>query len=219
MANRDNRNYYEIQLDNKQLIFIFLIAIVICAVFFLIGVKVGKSAKELEYSLASTDSAEKIQNNLPAPGEETKEKESPQQPESFDFHQLPEESPKESKFKPQVQTKEETKQKETLSEKQPPTKTPETSKEEEKTPEALTGIRYSVQVMSTSFRDKALDLRKKLEGKNYPAFVRQVKDSQGKIVYKVRVGSFSDRTKANAMLQKLKVEEKIADAWIAQDKP
>lgn len=217
MVNRDDRNYYEIQLDNKQLIFIFLIAIVICAVFFLIGVKVGKNAKELKYSLASTDSPEEIQTSLPTAEKEEKEKEAPQQPENFAFHQLPEESPKEVEFKPQPQIKEEAKQK--VSEKQPPVTKPDTSKEETKKQEVLTDVRYSVQVMSTSFREKALDLRKKLEDKKYPAFIRQVIDSQGKVIYKVRVGSFSDKAKAREMLQKLKVQEKIVDAWISQDKP
>jgi cell division protein FtsN len=219
MTNRDDRNYYEIQLDNKQLIFIFLIAIVICAVFFLIGVKVGKNAKELEYSLAKTSALPGEQTDLPITEKENKEEASSEKKISPTFYQLSEKTTKESDFKPQPQKDEKSQEKkteETKVEKSKPADISTTAKEKE---EPSKDIRYSVQVMSTSYKDKALAMRDSLKAKNYPAFIRQIQESAGKIVYKVRVGSFSTSAEARELLQRLKIQEKITDAWVAQDTP
>jgi len=71
--------------------------------------------------------------------------------------------------------------------------------------------------MSTSYKDKALAMRDRLKAKNHPAFIRQIQESAGKVVYKVRVGSFSTSAEARDLLQRLKIQEKITDAWVAQD--
>ena len=217
MANREESNYYEIQLDNKQLIFIFLIAIVICGVFFLIGVKVGKSAKELEYSVTKADLTPKKQEPLPEPEEG---KEALEQSKDLSFYQLTEKTPEEKKVEPQPPTSQEVKKKEEakISEKKPPKETPVLPKTTEEKKEVPSELRYSVQVMASSDRVKVLAMRDRLKAKNYPAFVLPIEDSQGNIVYKVRVGSFSDKAKASQMLQSLKLKEKITDAWITSNR-
>jgi cell division septation protein DedD len=213
MTNHDDRNYYEIQLDNKQLIFIFLIAIVICAVFFLIGVKVGKNAKELEYSLAKTNALPKEQADLPVTEKKDKNETSPEEKINPTFYQLSEKTAKESDFKPQAQKSEEPE------EKKPEPKPVETNTTTIEKEVPLQEVRYSVQVMSTSYKDKALAMRDRLKAKNYPTFIRQIKEAGENVVYKVRVGSFATSAEAKDLLQKLKIQENITDAWVAQDTP
>ena len=48
MRDYEEKSYYEIQLDNKQLILVFLAGVTVCALVFILGVMVGKGRKEAE---------------------------------------------------------------------------------------------------------------------------------------------------------------------------
>ncbi|PWT93362.1 MAG: hypothetical protein C5B54_01960 [Acidobacteria bacterium] len=48
MRDYEEKSYYEIQLDNKQLILVFLAGITVCVLIFVLGVMVGKGKKEAE---------------------------------------------------------------------------------------------------------------------------------------------------------------------------
>lgn len=48
MRDYEEKSYYEIQLDNKQLILVFLAGVTVCALVFVLGVMVGKGRKEAE---------------------------------------------------------------------------------------------------------------------------------------------------------------------------
>lgn len=48
MRDYEEKSYYEIQLDNKQLILVFLAGVTVCVLIFVLGVMVGKGKKEAE---------------------------------------------------------------------------------------------------------------------------------------------------------------------------
>lgn len=48
MRDYEEKSYYEIQLDNKQLILVFLASVTVCVLIFVLGVMVGKGKKEAE---------------------------------------------------------------------------------------------------------------------------------------------------------------------------
>ena len=56
MRDYEEKSYYEIQLDNKQLILVFLAGVTVCVLIFILGVMVGKGKKEAE--MASLAKAE-----------------------------------------------------------------------------------------------------------------------------------------------------------------
>jgi cell division protein FtsN len=62
MRDYEEKSYYEIQLDNKQLILVFLAGVTVCVLVFVLGVMVGKGRKEAEIAAASrnTESAAPI---------------------------------------------------------------------------------------------------------------------------------------------------------------
>ncbi|HSP06988.1 MAG TPA: SPOR domain-containing protein [Acidobacteriota bacterium] len=53
MRDYEEKSYYEIQLDNKQLILVFLAGVTVCVLVFILGVMVGKGKKEAEMVSAS----------------------------------------------------------------------------------------------------------------------------------------------------------------------
>ena len=53
MRDYEEKSYYEIQLDNKQLILVFLAAVTVCVLIFVLGVMIGKGQKETEIAAAS----------------------------------------------------------------------------------------------------------------------------------------------------------------------
>ncbi len=55
MRDYEEKSYYEIQLDNKQLILVFLAAVTVCVLIFVLGVMIGKGQKEAEFAAASRE--------------------------------------------------------------------------------------------------------------------------------------------------------------------
>ena len=75
MRDYEEKSYYEIQLDNKQLILVFLAGLVLCVLVFVLGVMVGKGQKEAE--LAAVIRPEPATTTRPEP--DTKMPAQPQQ--------------------------------------------------------------------------------------------------------------------------------------------
>jgi hypothetical protein len=96
MRDYEEKSYYEIQLDNKQLILVFLAGVTVCVLVFILGVMIGKGRKEAEYAAASRNSGsptairpepdleppQEIQAAAPSNKKEKKQKES--EPEEDD---------------------------------------------------------------------------------------------------------------------------------------
>ena len=191
---RDNkRKPYEIQLGNKQLIFIFFIAIVICGLFFMVGVKVGKEAKEVELKVARDYATLGVK---PSPQET-----GGQDVTSPEEITLPE--PDEKETEPQAAP--------------PQVERPSPAGEEEQTRQVTPSVTefYTIQVMAITDRAKAFSVRDNLKNRGYAAYVVTSTGPDDKVTYKVRIGRFATREEAQKVSQQVKEREKL-DTWITR---
>ena len=83
----------------------------------------------------------------------------------------------------------------------------------EAVPPVSAGNEFSVEVMSTSWKARAEEKASALNQKGYQAYVGEKKDEKG-TSYRVRVGRFSDYSKAKDLMGRLKSEMQIT-GWIA----
>ncbi|HSE40739.1 MAG TPA: SPOR domain-containing protein, partial [Acidobacteriota bacterium] len=60
MRDYEEKSYYEIQLDNKQLILVFLAGVTVCVLVFILGVMVGKGRKEAEIAAVKGNSGTQV---------------------------------------------------------------------------------------------------------------------------------------------------------------
>jgi cell division septation protein DedD len=240
MRDYEEKSYYEIQLDNKQLILVFLAGVTVCVLIFVLGVMVGKGKKEAEMASTTrteTSVAAKSQEDMQPPVEakpivekqaaqqksaakETKDK--PKAKEDYSFYDL-DKTETESKISKKDDTKtaavtEKTPQKEKI---QPPpaaAKEPVeasvASKENASANLSETNLpQYTVQVMATASKAKAEQQLEMLKTKGYTAYLDEEKGSGGN-VYKVRIGKFDNSDAAKGVATKLKEELKL-ETWVA----
>jgi len=193
MLQDNEKKPYEIQLGNKQLIFIFFIAIAICGLFFMIGVKVGKEAKEMELKVAREYTTPAM-----SPSAQQTASQDIKSPEEIILPDQEEEKTEPTEAPPQTVK---------------PSPTGQAEPKSQPTP-SLKGL-YTIQVMAISDRTRAFYIRDNLKGKGYPAYVVTTTDPDDKVTYKVRIGRFASREEAQKMAQQVEEREKLA-TWIAQ---
>ncbi len=70
-----------------------------------------------------------------------------------------------------------------------------------------------VQVLATRHEEAAVRLRERLSGRNYPATVISLPDSQGRMLFRVRVGGYHTREEAKRVAVRLENEERLK-TWI-----
>jgi cell division septation protein DedD len=201
----ERRDYYEIQLDNKQLVFLFLLAVVVCGIFFLVGVKVGKDAARLEFEANKVVAqAQKLERDKAVPPSiATTPQKEPEKDTEFGYFKLVEEKKKkEPEKKPELQEKK-----------------AQATEEKEKKPVVVSskptpkGKWYSVQVASTRSQREAASLSDRLKRKGYSAFIEAV-ETKGQRFYKVRVGRFNSQVEAVSLRDTLRIKEGFRDAWV-----
>ena len=124
MRDYEEKSYYEIQLDNKQLILVFLAGVTVCVLIFVLGVMVGKGKKEAEMAASNkveTPTAQKrpqedmqpppeakpIVENKTAPEKKTAQNDAKTKPgEDYSFYDLDKDKPgTESKVTKKGETK------------------------------------------------------------------------------------------------------------------
>ena len=74
---------------------------------------------------------------------------------------------------------------------------------------------FRVQVASTRDAASARRLARRLETKGYPVRIDESPGEDGRTQYKVRVGSYREREPAEALVERIRTEERI-DAWIVK---
>lgn len=197
----EKRDYYEIQLDNKQLVFLFLLAVVVCGIFFLVGVKVGKDAARLEFEANKVVAqAQKLERNKAIATTPQKE---PEKDTEFGYFELVEEKKKkEPEKKPELEEK---KAQATEEKEKKPAVVPSKPVPKKKS--------YSVQVASTTSQREAASLSDRLKRKGYSAFIKAV-EAKGRRSYKVRVGKFNSQLEAVSLRDTLRIKEGFKDAWV-----
>ncbi len=233
MRDYEEKSYYEIQLDNKQLILVFLAAVTVCVLIFVLGVMIGKGQKEAEFAATTRNdknvaSAEPDSNVPQQPlsdiaSEARSDKPAPKEP----LAEKPEPVKEEKKDPPKTYAADEKQQGkyayEDLDKTEP---TPSVEKEksvEEPAPVAIppseeelkptANSRYTVQVMATSSKPKAQEQISRLKSKGYKPFMDESKTGEIS-VFKVRVGRFSDTEEAKEVASRIKSDLKL-ETWVA----
>ncbi len=222
-----DEGFHEIQLNGKQLVFLFMAATVVSVVIFLCGVMVGRGVRVNQPTAeAATESgpgaADEPTRSEPAKGTadpapvpaggaaavpgSTPAPPNPEEDSSY-YDQLTKAEPKQdSKVAPPPE-----KEKKPADSAQP--------REEKPTPPAVnaaavTGDGFVVQVAALRDRTEADAIVKRLAGKGYQAFV--VNPVPGKPpVYKVQVGRFAERGDAEKTAARLKSQEQYSP-WVTR---
>jgi cell division septation protein DedD len=216
MAEYDDASYYELQLNNKQLVFFFMAAVAIAVVVFLCGVMVGRGVHDATIAAAGTSIAAKSETS-PASGmtpadvrkelDYQKRLESPEVEDKLEgTSSSPEKLVAEATKKPAPTG--------------PPPSKPAPKKatpppESKPAPAATSGGTgllgsesgaFTIQVVALKTKDAAETLVARLRGKGYRAYV-EGGGSTG--LFRVRVGRFESRDEANTVAQRLRAEEKF----------
>jgi DedD protein len=212
MATKRSSGQYELVLENRQLVFIFFGAVLLCGIFFTLGFVVGREQQDLSWR--NDPSKLEGEPSAASPGKVSVKKE-PSVPDSSKAKKVDQDAiNKELTFyktvegktagSPKVNPREETAPKER--EKPSSTKTAATAPPKGAPVAAVStptnAIVYQVAALSKS--DEAQALVHRLKEKGFQAFlVSPPADSGTDKLYRVQIGPFSDVTMAEQVKAKL----------------
>ena len=217
-----DEGFHEIQLNGKQLVFLFMAATVVSVVIFLCGVMVGRGVRAQQVATGPADQAtvespirpESPAPEAPPPQAQAPGKAEPPQPdeESYQDDLTKADPAKEPKVAPRVETP-----KEPAAPPSAPARTADKGDGKPlptSPPASVTSGGYVVQIAALRDRVEADAIVKRLAGKGYQAFV--VNPVPGKPpVYKVQVGRFTERGDADKIAARLKSEEQFSP-WVTR---
>ncbi|HXV62070.1 MAG TPA: SPOR domain-containing protein [Vicinamibacteria bacterium] len=217
----DDRAYYEVQLNNKQLVFFFMAALAIAVVVFLCGVMVGRGVRDATLAASRNDIA--AEGSKDAATESirfrTERKETPR----LDYAQRlsrdevdtqldavrsdsPETTARQSvEPSPAVQQPVAKTPPPQVASTSPPPASPSPPSPEPAVIGADRGP-FTIQVVALKTEDAARSLLTRLKGKRYRAYLEAVGDAG---LHRVRVGRFETRAEAEQVAAKLRTEEKF----------
>ena len=223
--------FHEIQLNGKQLVFLFMAATVVSVVIFLCGVLVGRGVRAERGSVADLSTATSVAETTPqqppatpVPTPAGSDPTAAAQPpaagnEDLTYFDRLEKSktPKEELKAPR---KEEAKAlREAAPEKPketPPAKVAEHAAAPSAPPAVAepSGAGYAVQIAALNVRSEAEAIAKRLTSKGYAAYVMSPATGTPS-VYRVRVGKFPTRREAESIAAKLQKEEQFKP-WVTR---
>ena len=231
MAQAQDEGFHEIQLNGKQLVFLFMAATVVSVVIFLCGVLVGRGARAERATMPDpTPVASSVETTpqppaaaaVPAPtpagSDPTKAAPPPAGEDLSYFNRLEKPAPVVEKLKPAPEKPA------ALSARPPPPhpqqpspSTPPQPDETRSAPQASgepAGSGFAVQIAALNVRSEAEAIAKRLSSKGYAAYVLSPATGTP-TVYRVRVGKFSTRREAETVAGKLQKEEQLKP-WITR---
>jgi cell division septation protein DedD len=208
---------HEIQLNGKQLVFMFMAVTVVAVVIFLCGVMVGRGVRAPR-AIEQADAA------IEAPADPTAAVQTSSPPSSADVAtpSAPVSSQEKLTYADRLSTT--TPPPETLKEpvlqeakaapaaKTPPPPPPAAKASKSASTEAAGG--FVVQVAAVKERGEADTIAKRLASKGFPSFVTAPSAGAAR-VYRVRVGKFNDRREAETVARRLEKEEQFKP-WITR---
>jgi cell division septation protein DedD len=229
--------FHEIQLNGKQLVFLFMAATVVSVVIFLCGVLVGRGVRAergvtiADASAATAETAPVPQQPAAAPaptpaGSDPRAAAAPPPPaEDLSYFDRLEKNgqPKENlKAAPDNRSADKPATNKAPAEKSAPEKAAPAPKEaqavaspapKEQKPSADASGEFSVQVAALNVRGEADAIAKRLSSRGYAAYV--VPPGNGAVMFRVRVGHFKTRRDAEPVFAKLQKEEQFKP-WITR---
>ena len=210
MVEYDDGAYYEVQLNNKQLVFFFMAALAIAVVVFLCGVMVGRGVRDATLAVAQNDIAA---GTLPKATSASRATTAAARPE-LDYTPRLESDEVQKSLEPMRSTSPENTASPTprgvasaprasAPETAPPPPPP--APRRASTLGADSGP-FTIQVVALKTEDAAQSLLSRLKGKNYRAYLEVGSDAG---LHRVRVGRFATRAEAETVAAKLRDEEKF----------
>ena len=203
MAEYDDGAYYEVQLNNKQLVFFFMAALAIAVVVFLCGVMVGRGVRDATLAVAQNDITAGVPKATLAAATAP-----PSRPE-LDYASRLESNDVPDRLEPVPSASPES----TLENAQkaapvepPPSPAPPPARPAPRSTIGSESGAFTIQVVALKTEDAAESLLARLKGKNYRAYLEGGGDAG---LHRVRVGRFSSRAEAEKIAAKLRDEEKF----------
>ena len=221
-----DEGFREIQLNGKQLVFLFMAATVVSVVIFLMGVLVGRGVRADRTPPAETSTATVAPDPVaarPAPATVAVQAPPAEPPAPADeltyYDRLQKNNTPLETLKPSPPAKPVVTQPPPLPAPSRAAKPPQPPAVEPHPATALadepTGPGFAVQVTTAPDRRSADTLVTQLIKKGYPAFVSGPVTSGGRPIYRIRVGKYKDRREAEAVSHRLETEEQFKP-WIAR---
>lgn len=215
MRDYEEKSFYEIQLDNKQLVLVFLAALTVCVLIFVLGVMIGKGQKEAEIAAASKQESavqmpvadepapQQVVTDLPVQQSkpvETKKVTTQPVADRYSLDDL------DTKYEDSQKASAPLKTVNSAEAAEPDADDPEGMQESAKAKQ------FTVQVIATSSKTKAQEQLSVLKSKGYKPFLDQEQTGAG-LIFKVRVGKYEDSTSARQMVARLKKDFKL-EPWV-----
>lgn len=207
MADYDDKSYYEIQLEQKQLVLILMLMVAICVLFFFLGVYYVKGREPIQASIPKAVSTptptpdatpEKVETETVARFFEPGDGKGAAKKEEFEGKVLAESLPADPIAKP---PKGEGKEKPSPAPRDPPkeaVKTPAPTKvappEVDAPPRDPSGS-FVVQIAAVTDEDRARKVMSEIKSLGFPAYLKT--EEAGSARYKIRVGPYAQREKAD----------------------
>ena len=201
MVDSEETGYYEVQLNNKQLIFFFMAAVAISVVVFLCGLMVGRGVHDARIAAAQPNLGAGMgridarQAALASQPSETR----------LDYQQRLEQNEREVTLR---STSPEVQMQTTSTELTPPIEKAAPSSVAGSESEVLgnSSGTYSIQVVALKTGEVAQELLGRLQRKQYRAYLEEGGNAG---LHRVRVGKFHTREEAELVAEKLRIEEKF----------
>lgn len=213
----DEKGYYEIQLDNKWLIFIFIIFVVILGMVFVWGMKVGKDTAELEFGIRGKANSAADKDAVFSEEDLTKQKDDSawnsgrkDDLETYDLkteligNESRKPSSSESK-KSESSGKKEEAESQVNGQKAKQSSSNATDSQKLKSSEEP----YIIQILSIKDKEKAEYYTKVLKDEGYPSSMTTVELGAQGYFYRVRVGGYQTREMAQTQISKILSEPKL----------
>jgi DedD protein len=233
-----DEGFHEIQLNGKQLVFLFMFATVVSVGIFLCGVMVGRgvraergdqNAQPTELPSATSAPAApatpppRATPSSPVPAGKSQPTAPPEPAEDDYYKSLTAQKPEDESLKAPAKAKPATPRAETpkpASAPAPPATPPAADKPkaapvaDQSLPAAVTSGGFAVQITALRDRGEADAIVKRLATKGYPAYV--LNPLPGKPpVYRVQVGRYKNRGDADRIAGRLKTEEQFSP-WVTR---
>jgi cell division septation protein DedD len=232
LNNMQDDGFHEIQLNGKQLVFLFMAATVVSVVIFLIGVMVGRSVGEQRASAAEVASLNELPPNdvqpatappdAPPPGSDPTKAAAPTAVEDLSYfnrlegEKQPAEAPNPEPTKPTaVGTSTGGTKPAPAAPPAAPPSAPTAAKAAPapSTPATMGGQSWSVQIASFAARPEADAMAARWKAKGYPAYVPP--PAAETTNFRVRIGPYKTKRDADSIAAKLAKEEQLK-GWVAQ---
>jgi len=231
--------FHEIQLNGKQLVFLFMAVTVVSVAIFLSGVLVGRGVRAEQASRADQAAAaavdlsgpRSVAVNTPPPASADpttaapptpvddlsyfKRLEQPNQP-ADDLKPIPKSAAKPSSTPPSASTSsaKNAKAKDAAAKDGALNPTPPTPAADASAVSPAPGSGFAVQIAAVNVRGDADAMAKRLSAKGYSAYVLP-STTGGSSMFRVRVGTFKTRREANEVAARLQKEERLkVTPWV-----